>query len=74
MSYAFLDKAMYTYLPAQKLCSAYAQLGMWDEALVWARKVPDLMPEWAPKEAFDQAHGNIDLIEQHATKLQGATQ
>jgi SAM-dependent methyltransferase len=68
MSYVFLDKAMYTYLPAQKLVSAYAQLGLWDEALTWAKKVPTLMPEWAPQEAFDQAHGYIEQIEQRVTQ------
>lgn len=72
MSYVFLDKAMYTYLPAQKLVSAYVQLGMWDDALLWAKKVPTLMPEWAPQEAFDQAHGYIEQIEQRVTQHQGA--
>jgi len=74
MSYTFLDKGMYTYLPAQKLVSAYAELGLWDEALMWAKKVPTLMPEWAPKEAFDQAHNYIEQIEQRVTQSQGARQ
>lgn len=54
MSYTFLDKAMYTYLPAQKLVNTYAKLGLWDEALHWVQRLPSLMPPHAKQEHLDQ--------------------
>jgi len=57
----FLDKAMYTYLPAQKLVSVYFNLGLLEEALYWAEKVPDLLPDWADPASVTDAQEKIDL-------------
>ena len=64
VSAMFLDKAMYTFLPAQKLASVYAQLELYDEALSWAKRVSDLLPEWAPPEAHKECAENIRIIEE----------
>ena len=69
-SFMFLDKAHYTYMPAQRLCSIYAQVGRWEDALAWAQKVPSLLPEWAPPAALEEAQAHIELIESKITGTQ----
>ena len=64
VSYMFLDKRVYTYLPVQKLAAVYADMGKLEDALFQAKRVPLLMPEWAPPEAMEQATRNIEALEQ----------
>jgi glycosyltransferase involved in cell wall biosynthesis len=68
ISHVFLEKSVYTYLPAQKLTSVYAEQGDWENALKWARQVPVLLPEWAPPQAFKEAQHYIDLLEVKANE------
>lgn len=64
VSYMFLDKRVYTYLPVQRLAAVYADMGKLEDALFQAKRVPLLMPEWAPPEAMVQATRNIEALEQ----------
>ncbi len=62
----WIDEATYTYLPAQRLAMAYAELGRNEDALYWARRVRELLPQNAPVEVFDEVSANIKLLEDAA--------
>jgi hypothetical protein len=70
VSYMFLDKRVYTYLPVQKLAANYAELGRVEEALEQAKRVPILMPEWASPEAMEEARRNIETLERRVKERQ----
>lgn len=55
----WIDLAAYSYLPAQRLAMVYGHLGRGDEALVWARRVLELLPDDAPRAAFEEAARNV---------------
>jgi len=59
----WIDLACYSYLPAQRLAMAFGHLGRGDEALAWARRVYDLLPDDAPAVAFDEARANIRQLD-----------
>lgn len=59
----WIDLACYSYLPAQRLAMAYGHLGRGDDALAWARKVYDMLPDDAPAAAFDEARANIRALQ-----------
>jgi hypothetical protein len=56
----FIEKSMYTYGPAFALARTYANFGMLEEGLVWAQRVPDLLPEWCAPDLRESA---LQLIE-----------
>lgn len=70
LTHTFVEKAVYSYLPAQKLTSIYAELGMWDSALEWVRRIPGLMPDWAPQQALEEVEGYRQEIEAQVAQLQ----
>jgi SAM-dependent methyltransferase len=72
LTHTFVEKAVYTYLPAQKLTSIYAELGMWESALDWVGRIPDLMPDWTPQAALDEVEAYRQQIEAEVTQLQNA--
>lgn len=53
----------YGHLPAQRLAMTCGELGRVEEALMWCRKVVELLPHDAPQEAFDEAAANVTLLE-----------
>lgn len=62
----WIDEASYSYLPAQRLAMTYGELGNREQALYWARRVRELLPQDAPVEALDEAAANIKLLEDAA--------
>lgn len=64
----WIDEAFYSYLPAQRLATVYAELGQLDKALHWAEQVTELLPEESPKEAFEEAE---DVVKQIAEAIHG---
>jgi tetratricopeptide (TPR) repeat protein len=62
----WIDEATYTYLPAQRLAMTYAELGRNEDALFWARRVRELLPQNAPAEALDEVAANIKILEEIA--------
>jgi len=69
LTHTFIEKSVYTYLPAQKLTSIYADLGMWDSALEWVRRIPGLMPDWTPQNALEEVEQYRQMIEAEVEKL-----
>lgn len=69
-SYLFIDKASYTYLPAQKLVNIYASLELWNDALAWARKIEGLMPDSAPPEAIEEVRRHVASLEKRVQQEQ----
>lgn len=53
-TFMWVVKSHYSWLPAQKLVSIYAELGRLEEALQWCDRTASLLPEWAPKAARDE--------------------
>lgn len=64
----WIDLNIYGYLTAQRLTECYAWVGKLDEALQWAEKVIELLPEDSPAEAFDEARQNIERISEAIAK------
>ncbi len=63
----WVDLAMYSWIPAQRLAQTYAALGRLPEALTWARAVlQDFMSfgDNAPQALVDEAQSNIIVIEE----------
>lgn len=60
----WIDLPSYTYVPAQRLAMCYGHVGRLEEALQWARRVLDLLPDDAPDGVFDEARSNIKLLEE----------
>jgi len=55
----WIDLSLYGYLAAQRLAMVYSEIGRGEDALHWAEKVLELLPDDAPAWAFEEARGNI---------------
>jgi tetratricopeptide (TPR) repeat protein len=62
----WIDEASYTYLPAQRLAMTYGELSRHEDALYWARRVRELLPNNAPPEALAEVDANVRLLEEAA--------
>ena len=51
LAFMWINKADYSWVPAQKLVTIYAEAGMLAEALKWCDRVAELLPQDAPEEA-----------------------
>lgn len=60
----WIDLAAYSYMPAQRLAMCYAALGRGEEALAWAKKVRDLLPDDAPLPMIDEAEKNLQILQE----------
>lgn len=58
----WIDMSFYSYIPAQRLTMAYAELGLVHKALEWARKVVELTPDRLPQLAAE-AKDMVELLE-----------
>jgi glycosyltransferase involved in cell wall biosynthesis len=58
----WIDLSNYSYLPAQRMAMVCAELGILEEACVWAEKVVELLPEDAPTPLAEEAKANVDLL------------
>lgn len=58
----WIDMAMYSYIPAQRLAVACSELGRVHNSLEWAKRVLELLPDNAPAGAFEEAERNIELL------------
>lgn len=59
----WIDMAFYSYLPAQRLAMAFAEIGDRESSLQWARVVRDQLPNDAPEALRAEAEENILLLE-----------
>jgi tetratricopeptide (TPR) repeat protein len=59
----WIDMAFYSYLPAQRLAMAYAEVGDRESSLRWARVVLEQLPKDAPAALRNEAEANIQLLE-----------
>lgn len=59
----WIDLYVYGYLAAQRLAMCYAALNRGEEALTWARKVLELLPDDSPPEARVECQRNIEQLE-----------
>lgn len=59
----WIDLACYSYLPAQRMAMVLAAIGKIEDALSWARRVVELLPEDAPDEMKAEAADNVTAIE-----------
>ena len=69
----WIDCFAYGYTPAQRLAMTYSALGRLPEALEWAKKVVELLPEDSPDEAREECERNIKTIEE-AINARGETE
>jgi SAM-dependent methyltransferase len=60
----WVDLSIYGYLCAQRLTQCYATLGKLEDALHWAERAVELLPEDSPAEATDEARHNVELIQE----------
>lgn len=60
----WVDLGYYSWIPSQRLCMVYAELGLLEEALQWARRVIEFLPDDFPVEGFEEAQENLRLIEE----------
>lgn len=60
----WIDMEFYSTIPAARLAQVYGQLGRGYDALHWARRYLELIPPDAPDAVFEEARGNIQIIEQ----------
>jgi hypothetical protein len=60
----WIDLATYGHIGAQRLAMAFATLGKVPEALYWARRVLELLPEGSPAAAVDECEKNIKQLEE----------
>jgi len=58
----WIDMASYSYIPAQRLAMVCGDLGKLPEALHWASRVVDLLPDDAHPQAFEEAEYNVKLL------------
>jgi tetratricopeptide (TPR) repeat protein len=58
----WITVGIYGYLCAQRLTECYAALGKLDDALHWAQRAVDLMPDDSPDTALDEAKTNVERI------------
>ena len=62
LTFMWIEKANYTWLPAQKLVTIYALAGMLKEALHWCNRVAELLPEWASDDARNEVEAHRRTI------------
>lgn len=62
LTFMWLEKCNYSWVPAQKLTSTYARAGMYRDALGWCKKVKELLPDWAPSEAHSEVAAHESTI------------
>lgn len=62
LTFMWIEKANYGWVPAQKLVTIYAQAGMLAEALHWCERVAELLPAWSPQEARDEVESHRQTI------------
>ncbi len=65
----WIDMDLYGYLPSQRMAMVMGHLGRGPEAVIWARKVVDTLPENAPAWAFEEARGNLRQVEEACEEL-----
>lgn len=58
----WIDMASYSFIPAQRLAMVCGDLGKLSEALHWASRVVDLLPDDAHPGAFEEAEANVKLL------------
>jgi 2-polyprenyl-3-methyl-5-hydroxy-6-metoxy-1,4-benzoquinol methylase/tetratricopeptide (TPR) repeat protein len=58
----WIDLSFYSYIPAQRLAMICGELGDLTEALHWASRVVDLLPDDAHPALFEEAESNVKLI------------
>lgn len=62
LTFMWVKKENYSWAPAMRLVTAYAEAGMLDDALRWCERVPSLLPPWTPKEALDEVETHRQTI------------
>lgn len=70
----WVDLPMYSWIPAQRLSMAHAELGQLENSLYWARRVLELLPDDAESWAFEEAQANITLLEETLNASQGQSE
>jgi glycosyltransferase involved in cell wall biosynthesis/2-polyprenyl-3-methyl-5-hydroxy-6-metoxy-1,4-benzoquinol methylase len=60
----WIDLSHYAWIPAQRLAMTFARLGRGQDALAWARRVVDLMPDDSPAAALDEARRNVQQLQE----------
>lgn len=60
----WIDEAFYSYFVAQRLTMTFAELGQLQNALIWAKKVKDLLPSEAPAEMAAEADEIVTTLEE----------
>lgn len=63
-SFWWVDLSCYSYLPAQRLAMVFTDLGRLTDALHWAQRVTELLPDNAPAEIFEEAETNIGILKE----------
>ena len=66
----WIKLSCYTYLPAQRMAMCYAALGDGPNALVWARRVIDTIPEDAPPALVEECHRNEQYLIENVEGVQ----
>lgn len=62
LTFMWIEKANYGWVPAQKLVTIYAQAGMLAEALHWCDRVAELLPDWTPPQAREEVEAHRRAI------------
>jgi hypothetical protein len=70
----WIDLEIYGHMCAQRLVECYAALGRLDDALHWAERVMELLPEDYPEDFRAEARENIQRIEETIEKCNSATE
>jgi len=73
LSIWWIAKDYYRELPAQRLAIVCSEIGMFDEALMWAKKALELLPEDSPEEMKSEAENNVHLVEEALAHKQKVT-
>jgi hypothetical protein len=58
----WIDLSHYGYLIAQRLAMTYGHLGRGEDALLWAERCLDTLPDDAPAETLDEARSNVKQL------------
>jgi tetratricopeptide (TPR) repeat protein len=60
----WIELSFYSYVPAQRLAMVSCELDRYDEALRWARRVVELLPEDAPEDLRQECTENVKKLEE----------